>query len=282
MRRIKIILALFVLAAFSGSIQAQSIKMPQPSTSQTVIQDFGLGEITVKYSRPNLKNRVVFGELEPFGKVWRTGANSATVITFSDDVKVQGKDLPSGQYALFTIPQKDKWTIIFNKVTSQWGSYTYNQDNDVLRVEVKPVTLEDKVETFSIEFANVYDTTADLQLSWENTLVSVELTTSIDQRVMESIQEAMQSDNKPYFQAAQYYYTNDKDLATALDWINQADKQMTDAPWVKLWKAKIQLKMGDNLGAGQTAKEGLEIAQKINNDEYIRLHKQMIQTAMEQ
>jgi len=114
-------------------------------------------------------------------------------------------------------------------------------------------------------------------LSWENTLVNVKLTTSVDERVMASIAEAMKGEKKPYFQSAIYYYSNGKDLNTALTWINEAEKQMTDAPWVKLWKAKIQLKMGDKAGAAKTAQEGVEIATKIKNEEYIRLNTQLIE-----
>ena len=274
---IKLILALFVLVTLGENLQAQGLKMPQASTTQTVSQAFGLGKIDLTYARPSMKGRKIFGALEPFDKVWRTGANSATVIKFSDAVKVEGKDLPAGEYALFTIPGKTEWTIIFNKGTKEWGSYTYSEANDVLRVKVKPTTLKDKVETFTIQFANISDTNADLQLSWENTLVNVKLTTSVDERVMASIAEAMKGEKKPYFQAAQYYYTNGKDLKTALEWMNEAEKQMTDAPWVKLWKARVQLKMGDKVGAAKTAKEGLDIATRIKNEEYVRLNTQLIE-----
>lgn len=274
---IKFILALFALVTLGENLQAQGLKMPQPSTSQTITQDFGLGKIAVSYSRPNVKGRKIFGALEPFDKVWRTGANSATVVKFSEAIKVEGKDLAAGEYALFTIPGKTEWTIIFNKGTKEWGSYTYSEANDVLRVKVKPVALKDKVETFTIQFASVYDTSAQLQLAWENTLVSVNLTTSIDEQVMASIAEAMKGEKKPYFQSAIYYYSNGKDLKTALEWMNEAEKQMVDAPWVKLWKAKVQLKMGDKAGAAKTAKEGLDIATKIKNEEYVRLNTQLIE-----
>lgn len=277
MKSIKLILVLFVLVTLGENLQAQGLKMPQPSTSQTVSQAFGLGKIDLTYSRPSTKGRKIFGALEPFDKVWRTGANSATVIKFSESIKIEGKDLPAGEYALFTIPGKTEWTIIFNKGTKEWGAYTYSEANDVLRVKVKPITLKDKVETFTIQFANISDTNADLQLSWENTLVNVKLTTSVDERVMASIAEAMKGDKKPYFQSAIYYYSNGKDLNTALTWINEAEKQMTDAPWVKLWKAKIQLKLGDKAGAAKTAQEGVEIATKIKNEEYIRLNTQLIE-----
>lgn len=274
---IKLVLVLFVLVVLGENLKAQGLKMPQPSTPQTISQDFGLGKINVSYSRPNIKGRKIFGALEPYDKVWRTGANSATVVKFTDAIKVEGKDLPAGEYALFTIPGKTEWTIIFNKGVKEWGAYTYSEANDILRVKVKPVALKEKVETFTIQFANVYDTSAQLQLSWENTLVNVNLTTSVDERVMASIAEAMKGEKKPYFQSAIYYYSNGKDLKTALEWMNEAEKQMTDAPWVKLWKGRVQLKMGDKAGAAKTAKEGVEIATKIKNDEYIRLNSQLLE-----
>lgn len=274
---IKLILVLFVLVTLGENLKAQGLKLPQASTPQTITQDFGLGKITLSYSRPNVKGRKIFGGLEPYDKVWRTGANSATVIKFTDAVKIEGKDLAAGEYALFTIPGKTEWTIIFNKGVKEWGAYTYSEANDVLRVKVKPMALKDKVETFTIQFANVYDSSAQMQLAWENTLVSVNLSAAVDERVMANIAEAMKGEKKPYFQAAQYYYSNGKDLKTALEWMNEAEKQMTDAPWVKLWKGRVQLKMGDKAGAAKTAKEGIEIATKIKNDEYIRLNTQLLE-----
>lgn len=277
MKSIKLILVLFVLVALGQNGQAQGLKLPQPSTTQTLTQDFGLGKISVVYSRPNVKGRKIFGALEPYDKVWRTGANSATVVKFTEAVKIEGKDLAAGEYALFTIPGKTEWTIIFNKGTKEWGAYTYSEANDVLRVKVKPSVLKDKVETFTIQFASVYDTSAQLQLAWENTLVSVNLTTSFDDRVMANIAEAMKGDKKPYFQSALYYFNNGKDLKTALAWMNEAEKEMVDAPWVKLWKGRVQLKMGDKAGAAKSAKEGVEIATKIKNEEYIRLNTQLLE-----
>ncbi|MGE6218495.1 DUF2911 domain-containing protein [Nubsella zeaxanthinifaciens] len=277
MKSIKLILVLFVLVALGQNSQAQGLKLPQPSTTQTLTQDFGLGKISVVYSRPNVKGRKIFGALEPYDKVWRTGANSATVVKFTEAVKVEGKDLAAGEYALFTIPGKTEWTIIFNKGTKEWGAYTYSEANDVLRVKVKPSVLKDKVETFTIQFASVYDTSAQLQLAWENTLVTVNLTTSFDDRVMANIAEAMKGDKKPYFQSALYYFNNGKDLKTALAWMNEAEKEMVDAPWVKLWKGRVQLKMGDKAGAAKSAKEGIEIATKIKNEEYIRLNTQLLE-----
>lgn len=272
----KAMLLLALTVTLSADLQAQGIKMPQPSTSQTISQDFGLGKITINYSRPNVKGRKVFGAMEPYGTVWRTGANSATVITFTEAVKVEGKDLAAGQYGLFTIPGKDEWTIIFNKGAKQWGAYEYKEAEDVLRVKVKAATLKDKVETFTIQFADVYPTAAQLQLSWENTAVNVNLTTDVDATVMASIDEAMKGDKKPYFAAAQYYYSNGKDLNKALEWVNAAEAADGKAPWIKLWKGRIQLKKGDKAGAAATAAAGLKLATELKNQEYVRLHTELI------
>jgi len=272
----KAMLLLALTVALSTDLQAQGLKMPQPSTSQTITQAFGLGKITLNYSRPNVKGRKIFGAMEPYGSVWRTGANSATTISFTEPVKIDGKELPAGEYGLFTIPGKDEWTVIFNKGAKQWGSYEYKEADDILRVKVKAIKLKDKVETFTIQFADVYPTTAKLQLMWENTAVSVDLTTEVDATVMASIDEAMKGDKKPYFAAAQYYYSNGKDLNKALEWVNAAEAADGKAPWIKLWKGRIQLKMGDKAGAAKTAAAGLQLATEIKNPEYVRLHTELL------
>lgn len=272
----KAMLLLALTVALGTDLQAQGLKMPQASTSQTITQNFGLGKITLSYSRPNVKGRKIFGAMEPYGSVWRTGANSATVISFTEPVKIGGKELPAGEYGLFTIPGKDEWTVIFNKGAKQWGSYEYKESDDVLRVKVKPSSLKEKVETFTIQFADVYPTTAKLQLMWENTAVNVELATEVDATVMASIDEAMKGDKKPYFAAAQYYYSNGKDLNKALEWVNAAEAADGKAPWIKLWKGRIQLKMGDKAGAAKTAAAGLQLATEIKNPEYVRLHTELL------
>jgi hypothetical protein len=272
----KAMLLLALTAALSTDLQAQALKMPQASTSQTITQNFGLGKITLNYSRPNVKGRKIFGGLEPYGTVWRTGANSATMISFTEPVKIDGKELPAGDYGLFTIPGKDEWTVIFNKGAKQWGAYEYKEAEDVLRVKVKPIKLKEKVETFTMQFANVLATTAQLQLTWENTALNVDLTTEVDATVMASIDEAMKGEKKPYFAAAQYYYSNGKDLNKALEWINAAEAADGKAPWVKLWKGRIQLKMGDKAGAAKTAAAGLQSATEMKNQEYVRLHTELL------
>ena len=271
MKKISIFFTTILGGLLTLNTDAQ-VLMPQASSAQTLIQEFGLGQITVKYSRPNIKGRNVSTDLAPNGEVWRTGANNATVITTTETITMEGNKVAPGDYALFTIPGKDEWTIILNKETKQWGSYSYKQSEDVLRFKVKPVKLNDRAETFSIAFNNVMPATARLDLLWDNTRVSVNMSTDVDAKVMAGIDEAMKGDKKPYYEAAIYYYENGKDLKKALEWINIVEASDQKAPWFKYQKARIQLKIGDKIGAAQTAKAGIEAAKAMNNVEYIRLN----------
>ncbi len=261
----------FLLTLFASFSFAQALT-PQPSSGQTLIQDFGLGKVTLNYSRPVVKDRVIFGGLVPYNEIWRTGANSATTITFTDEVNFAGQKVTAGEYALFTIPGETEWTVVLNKAAKQWGSYNHKDEDDVLRVKVKANKTDSKVETFTIQFNNVTPGSMDLNIAWDNTQVNVPLTVDYDAKVMANIEKAMQGDKKPYFTAAQYYFSNDKDLKQALAWVTEADKAGGKAPWIKLWKARIQLKAGDKKGAKVSATEGLAIAKEINNPEYVKLN----------
>ncbi|WP_411273544.1 DUF2911 domain-containing protein [Daejeonella sp.] len=271
MKKPLVLLALSIYCLFNNPVQAQ-MKMPQISSSQTVIQEFGLGSVTVKYSRPNMKGRNVFADLAPIGEIWRTGANTVTTISFSDDISLEGKAVKAGEYALLTIPGKDSWTIILNKDTKQWGAYSYKESDDVLRFMVNPSKMKDKTETFTISFSDVTPTSAKLNLLWDDTKVGILMITDVDSKVMASIDEAMKSEKKPYMQAAIYYYDNGKDLSKALGWMNAIAPADQKTPWYNYWKAKIQLKSGDKSGALTSAKTGLEIAKAMNNAEYVRLN----------
>jgi hypothetical protein len=253
---------------------------PQPSSSQTITQQFGLGTITLTYSRPNVKGRKIFGYVEPYDKVWRTGANSATVITFSDDVTVEGNKVPAGEYGLFSIPGENQWTIILSKKAKQWGAYTYNQADDYLRFTVKPVKLPRPVETFTLAFENMFPTNGELHLLWENTFLAIHLTADIDAKVMARIDSAMQTDKKPYYDAVIYYWNNNKDMNKALEWANQMGKIPGMPPMVaKLWTARVLLKKGDKASAIATAQEGVKAANEMKSDEYVRLNQEVITEA---
>jgi len=278
MKKIYILIVLILCVLFFAPAFAQ-LKMPQVSSAQTITQEFGLGTVTVKYSRPNVKDRNVFSDLAPYGEIWRTGANTVTTIAFTEDVTLEGKALQAGDYALLSIPGKDSWTIILNKDTKQWGAYSYKEADDVLRFTVKPSKLKDKVESFTISFSDVLPTSASLNLMWAGTKVSIGMVTDVDSKVMASIDEAMKGEKKPYMQAAIYYYDNGKDLSKALAWMNAVGSGDQKTPWFNYWKAKIQLKAGDKIGAAASAKTGIEIAKAMNNAEYVRLNNAVLAQA---
>ncbi len=276
---IKSIVLLIVILGFQIESDAQGLRMPAASSGQTLVQDFGLGKISLTYSRPNMKGRKIFGALEPYDKVWRTGANSATVIKFSEAITIEGKEIPAGEYGLFTIPNKKEWTIILSKTSKTWGAYTYSEADDFARFKVKPTALKEALETFTIQFSNVKTTSAKLHIMWENTDVALNLITSVDEKVMASIDAAMKTEKKPYFQAAQYYFENDKDPNIALNWFNEAEKADQKAPYIKLWKGRLQLQMGDVAGAQASAQAGINVATEAKNEEYIRLNTQLLKEA---
>ena len=253
---------------------------PQPSSTQSITQDFGLGKINLTYSRPNAKGRTIFGVTEPYDKVWRTGANSATVLKFSDDVSLEGHKVPAGEYGLFSIPGEKQWTIILSKNAKQWGAYSYKDSEDFLRFTVTPEKTAKPVETFTIQFANIYSTSGEMQLLWQNTAVTIHLTCDIDSKIMANIDSAMKTDKKPYYDAVIYYWNNNKDMTKALEWANEMGKIPGLPPYVaKLWTARVLLKKGDKAAAATTAKEGIKLASDGKNDEYIRLNNEVLTAA---
>jgi len=265
---------LFFAAAllFAFGSQAQTLKVPALSTSQTIEQELGLGKITLTYSRPDVRGRKIFGGLETWGTVWRTGANSATIIKFSDDVVIEGNKVPAGEYGLFSIPDQNEWTIILNKTAHQWGAYEYKQADDFLRFKVKTQHHDQSLETLTFWFGNVDQTKSELEFRWANEGFIVHISTDPDAKVMADIDKIMNKDNKPYFTAALYYYENGKDLKKALEWMTEAEKSDPKAPFFKVWKARIQLKMGDKAAALSTAQEGVKLAKEQKDAEYERLN----------
>jgi hypothetical protein len=263
------VITLFSILTFSAQAQ-QALKTPAPSPTQTLKQNFSLSDITIEYSRPSAKGRVVFGDVVPFGKTWRTGANASTKITFGEDVKVEGKDIPAGTYALYTVPNKDSWDIIFYKDLTLSGNVAkYKKEDELVRFSVKPSSLGNKVETFTINVADVTPTTANIELTWEKTRVVFGIKTDIDAKIMKNIDASLATDGRPYFQAANYYYENDKDLKQALTWVDKGIEQNPKAFWMVMLKAKIQYKLKDNAGAIASAEKVTTLATEAQNDDYV-------------
>ena len=269
----------FMLATYA--IEAQ-VKTPQPSPKTTVQQVVGLTDVTLDYSRPSAKGRTIFGDLVPFGKLWRTGANLNSMITFSDDVTIDGKALPKGKYALFTVPKADTWEIIFYKTTDNWGTPEEFKESDVaLRANAKPILTDRRVETFTLSIGNISNDAADLEIAWEKTFVALKFEVPSKKAAMASIAKVLSGPTAGnYFSAAQYYYQANIDHNKALEFINKAIgmvKPGEDAPfWHLRLKSLIQAKLGDKKGAIETAKLSLAGAQKEKNDDYVKMNNDSI------
>jgi small nuclear ribonucleoprotein (snRNP)-like protein len=257
------------LVLLVAAAQAQ-LTTPQPSPTATINQKLGLTDISVTYSRPGAKNRVVFGELVPFGKVWRTGANKATSVTFSTDVNLGGKDVKAGTYSLFTIPNSAEWTVILNSNTELWGAGKYDEAKDVARFTIKPTILNDIVETFTIDFSHLVGSDGHMNLSWENTRVAIAVKTDANGMIEKQIKEILVDGPSAgtYYNAARFYVENDKDMNQALTWINAAINKRPEAFWYMHYKAKIQAKMGKTKEAIATAEKSLTMAKENEDGDY--------------
>jgi hypothetical protein len=273
----KKILFFFAIAAFNVSF-AQTLNTPQPSTTQTIKQNFGLSSIELSYSRPNAKDRIIIGGLVPFDKVWRTGANEATTLTFGDDVTIGGKKVTAGTYGFLSIPGKDNWTLIITKQIDVTSPAAYKAESDVVRVNVKPMKISDKVETFTMQFTNVKSSTCDLNLQWENTSITLPISTDVDGKVMSQINDIMTKDNLPYFNAAMYYMDNGKDLNQALAWLNKAADQNPTAYWVQYQRANCLVKLGKKQDAVAASTKSLELATAAKNADYVKLNEDLLKS----
>ncbi|CAN5432584.1 DUF2911 domain-containing protein [soil metagenome] len=271
----KIMIAVFAFTCICLQNSNAQVTFPQPSPTQTIKQNFGLGAIELVYSRPAAKGRKVFGDLVPYGKLWRTGANGATRITFSDPVEINGRKIDSGSYAIYTIPGEESWEIIINKGFNNSGSTGYKESDDVVRFKTEPVKTKTKVESFTMEFTDMKAESCLLQMSWEKKAVIIPITGNIKEKIRAQIDAAMLTDKKPYWQAAQFYNEFDKNLPKALDNITKAAEANPDAYYMFLYKAKIQKEMGDIAGAMATSKTSLALAKEAKNDDYVRMNEKL-------
>lgn len=269
----KFLVATILFATLTAD--AQPLRTPAPSPTQTLQQDFGISSVQLIYSRPAMKGRKIFGDLVPYGKVWRTGANQATRIKFADDVSIGGKPLKAGEYAIFTIPNENEWEIIINKGNENWGT-VYKQEDDLLRVKVKPTQLNSAVENFTMQFENITPTSTDLAIMWDKTAVRIPVTTDIDSKVMAQINNLMNRDNRPYFGAAMYYLESGKDLNQAITWFDKAIEQNPNAFWIYHQKANALAKLGKKEDAKQAANKSIELAKAQKNDDYVKLNEKLL------
>ena len=271
--------AIFALSSLTLTAQ---VKTPQSSPSSKMEQVVGLTTVDVNYSRPSAKGRTVFGELVPYGTMWRTGANANTTVTFSENVKIEGKDLAKGTYALFTTPKADSWDVYFYKNTDNWGTPEKWDDSQVaVKVNVKPVSTNRHIESFTISVNDITNDNATLNLEWEKTIVPIKIEVPTKETAISSIEKTLAGPRAgDYFSAAQYYFQSNGDMNKALTWVNQAidlTEKGKDAPfWYLRQKSLIQAKLNDKKGAIETAKASLAGAIKAGNKDYEKMNNDSI------
>ena len=274
----KKLLSVLAISVIMYSVDAQTLRTPAPSPTQTVKQDFALSSVEIAYSRPSVKERKVFGDLVPYGKVWRTGANQATTISFGEEVTFGDKKVPAGKYGLLTIPDAGEWTIILTKQLDVTGPAAYKQDQDVARVRVQVDELPFAIESFLMVFNNIKPASMDLMILWDRTAVTIPIKSDVETKVMAQIDNLMTKDNRPYFNAAMYYMENGKDLNKALSWFDKAIEQNPKAFWIYHQKANALAKLGKKQDAITTANKSIELAKEAKNDDYIALNQKLITT----
>ena len=272
----KKILTLFtcLYILFLNPVRAQ-VQLPSPSSTQIIKQDFGMGSIELTYSRPSAKGRVVFGDLVPYGKLWRTGANEATRIVFTTPVEIGGKKLDTGTYVLYTIPAEDEWEVIINKGKNNWGIDGYKESEDVIHFSIPVVKVPTKIETFTIQFANIKPESCELQLMWDKKIIAIPVSTNIKDKLKAQIEAAMLTDKKPYWTAAQFYFEYERNLSKALENVSKATEENPKAYYMFLYKARIQKEMGNNAGALESSKTSLALAREAKNDDYVRMNQKL-------
>lgn len=276
----KIIIALVVI--LTNFIVEAQVKTPQSSPESTVLQTVGLTKVEVAYHRPSIKGRVVFGDLVPFGKVWRTGANENTTISFSDDVVIDGKTLAKGKYALYTLPKADNWEVIFYKTTDNWGTpETWDEANIVLKANAKPIITDRRLETFTISFGNIDLDSATLEIAWEKTYINLKFEVPTKKAVTASIEKVLAGPTAgDFFSAGQYYFQSNSDYNKSLELVNKGIAMTKAGAEVPFWylrqKSLIQAKLNDIKGAIESAKLSLDGATKAKNNDYIKMNNESI------
>ncbi|RSK36182.1 DUF2911 domain-containing protein [Hymenobacter metallilatus] len=266
----------------SAAAEAQ-ISTPQASPKSTIQQRVGLTDVTLVYSRPSLRGRVAFGNLVPFSKRWRTGANATTSLKFSDDVTIEGKKVPAGEYGLYTIPGKTEWIVVLNKSTKMGADVdAFKDDEDVARFTIKTYKVPTKVETFTMNFTDLTPATATVDIQWEMTGAKFKIITDVEPKVMAQIEEKVIKNANPsngdLAAAAVYYFDSNKDLKQALTWMQKANEKDPKF-WNLLTEAKIRMKMKDYKGAITAAEQSKKLALDNKNADYVKMNEDLIMEA---
>lgn len=271
--------ALLYVAMIAISLGAfAQIETPAPSPSQKIEQKVGLTNVTVEYSRPSMRGRTIFGDLVPYDKMWRTGANKNTIITFSDDVIIGGNQLKAGSYAIFSKPGAKNWEIYIYNDTNNWGTpREWDASKVVATVKAQVSTMPMSIETFTMTFDDLKNDGASLGILWDKTYVALPITTMTDKAVVASIDRVMSGPAaNDFYSAAVYYLESGKDISKAKQWIDKAVSMRPDAFWYQRQQSLIYAKSGDKKGAIKAAKSSMALAEKAGNADYVALNKKSL------
>ncbi len=274
-------LAFFVFTILPIEFSFAQIQIPQPSPSSTLKQIVGLTEVTIKYYRPSVRGRTIFGDLVPYDEVWRTGANQNTMISFSDDVVFGGTKVPKGTYAIYTIPNQAKWKVILYNKTDNWGLPSAWDDNLVIaEVDAQLAQLVESLETFTIGINELHNNGGSLFIAWDHLVAKVPIQVSTTDKALSSIEQTLNGtpSANDYYQAASYYLQEELDLEKALVWLDKAIKENAERYWYHRPRALILAHLGRFQEAIEAAKSSSKLAQVVGNTDYVRLNQKSIDT----
>lgn len=267
-----LVLTMIVLASLS--LEAQ-IKTPAPSPFSKVEQQVGLTDVTLEYSRPAMRGRTIFGDLVPYDKLWRTGANANTKITFGDDVTIDGQVIKAGSYSIFTKPGKSSWEVFLYSDDEGGMPKEWDESKVAAKTVSQVASLPMKIESFTMGFDDLESGSAILGMMWENVYVPLKIEVATEKMVSESIEKTMGGSPKAedYYTAAVYYLDSDKDIKKAQEWMGKA-MEMTEEPafWQLRQQSLIQAKAGDKKAAIKTANKSLAKAKEAGNDDYVKMN----------
>jgi len=272
---------LLLSAIFCYSFISAQIKSPQPSPTATITQKVGVSNISVEYSRPGAKGREIFGGLVNYGKMWRTGANKATKITFNENCVFGGAKVKKGSYSLFTIPGEKEWTVVLNKNTELWGVGEYDEENQVCSIVAKAINTKDFTESFTIDFGTFQSFSAIMSLKWANTRIDIKIESleakKLEKQYLELLTKGPSAND--YYNGAKFFADNTSEYEMALEWINTAIKKRPDAFWMQFHKARILKKMGNNKQSILVAEGVIELAKEKKDDYgYIKRSEDLIKS----
>ena len=271
MRQLTILLCALALS-FSANAQ---LSVPVPSPAAKLKQTVGLTDVVVKYSRPSMRGRTIFGDLVPYDKIWRTGANARTTITFSDDVTIDGQEVKAGSYAIFTKPGMTSWEVYFYDEADGFGTPQELDESKVVAkttAEVNEIPFD--IQTFTISLDALHNNGATLGMFWERAYVGVPIEVPTKAKADESIEMVFGGPSgNDYFAAAYYYYSEKRDLEKAKEWIDKAVASNDKAFWMTRQQSLIYAELGEKEAAIKAAKKSLEVAEEAGNADYVKMNK---------